>query len=140
MEKKDFNILIIEDDYYIRELYQRVLTASGFSVYTTADGQEGFQLATQHKPQLILLDVMLPGKNGLAVLRQLKDNDQTHDIAVIVLTNLGQESIINEAMTAGAEAFFLKPEVDPYELAKRIEEYFATYKTRQSSTDSETAA
>lgn len=139
MEKKDFNILIIEDDYYIRELYQRVLTTSGFSVFTTADGQEGFQLATQHKPQLILLDVMLPGKNGLALLRQLKDSDETRDVAVIVLTNLGQESIIDEAMTAGAQAFFLKPEVDPYELAKRIEEFFASRNVQQESEVTENA-
>jgi CheY-like chemotaxis protein len=133
MEKKDYTILIIEDDYYVRELYLRVLKATGFNVFTAANGQEGFQLATQHQPNLVLLDIMLPGKNGLAVLRQLKDDDQTKSTSIIVLTNLGQESIIKDAMSAGAEAFFLKPEVDPYELAKRIDDFYEKKVTQPTS-------
>ena len=125
MEDEKLHILIIEDDYYVRELYERVLMNAGFDVFSAADGQEGYQLALQN-PDLILLDIMLPGRNGLTVLRQLKDSDQTKEIPVIILTNLGQQSTIKEAMESGAEEYLLKPEVDPYELAKRIQEYFDT--------------
>lgn len=121
---KSYKVLIIEDDYYVRELYERVLTNSEFEVITAADGQEGYQLAVQQQPNLILLDVMLPGKNGLSVLHQLKDDQQTEQIAVVMLTNLGQDNIIKEAMDVGAVEYLLKPEVDPYELANRIEEYY----------------
>ena len=125
MADEKLHILIIEDDYYVRELYERVLSNAGFDVFSAADGQEGYQLALRN-PDLILLDIMLPGRNGLTVLRQLKDSDQTKNIPVIVLTNLGQQSTIKEAMESGAEEYLLKPEVDPYELAKRIQEYFDT--------------
>ena len=116
----DIQILIIEDDYYVRELYERVLTNAGFGVFSAADGQEGYQLALKN-PDLILLDIMLPGRNGLTVLRQLKDADQTKDIPVIILTNLGQQNTIKEAMESGAAEYLLKPEVDPYELAQRMQ-------------------
>ncbi|MCA9397846.1 response regulator transcription factor, partial [candidate division WWE3 bacterium] len=74
MADEKLHILIIEDDYYVRELYERVLSNAGFDVFSAADGQEGYQLALRN-PDLILLDIMLPGRNGLTVLRQLKDSD-----------------------------------------------------------------
>lgn len=121
---KDYTVLIIEDDYYVRELYERVLSNAEFKVISAADGQEGFQLAIQNQPQLVLLDVMLPGKNGLAVLKDLKSDSQTQNIDVIMMTNLGQDSIIKDALDSGAAEYLLKPEVDPYELAERIEEFY----------------
>lgn len=113
------HILIIEDDLYERELYQRVLEKAGYSVVTSGDGQEGFQKAFDN-PIMIVLDIMLPGKNGLVILQDLKDNSATKDIPVLVLSNLGQGNIINEALRIGAEEFVLKSNVSTGEFIEKV--------------------
>jgi len=114
-------ILIIEDDLYERELYQRVLENAGYSVTISANGQEGYQKAFDN-PTLIVLDIMLPGKNGLVVLQDLKDNDATKHIPVLVLSNLGQENIIKEALRSGAEAFVLKSQISTGEFIEKVKD------------------
>jgi len=112
-------ILIVEDDLYERELYQRVLENAGYSVITSNNGQEGFQKAFDN-PVLIVLDIMLPGKNGLVILQDLKENEATKHIPVLVLSNLGQENIINEALRSGAEAFVLKSQISTDEFIEKV--------------------
>lgn len=124
-------ILIIEDDLYERELYQRVLENAGYSVITSSNGQEGFQRAFDN-PVLIVLDIMLPGKNGLVILQDLKENEATKHIPVLVLSNLGQENIINEALRSGAEAFIIKSQISSGEFTEKVKAIL------QASVDSST--
>ena len=98
------NILVIEDSRFLRIAMERVLARAGHSVTAVGDGQEGLRSARSSAPALILLDMMLPGLDGLGVLKALKQDPSTAAVPVIVLTGLSQR---NEAklLSAGAAAY-----------------------------------
>jgi len=104
-------ILLIEDSHFLRIAIERVLVKAGHSVMGVADGREGLHAARTSPPALILLDIMLPGLDGTAVLRALKQDASTAQIPVIVLTGLSQR---NEAKlkNAGAAAYIEKSLLD----------------------------
>src|SRR5258708_34861815 len=112
-------ILLIEDDLFIRELYQRTLTKEGYTVLTAGDGEQGIQLVSQH-PDLILLDLMLPKKNGIDVLKEIKADPETAIIPVIILTNLGDQSMVNELKTLGAVGYIVKAQFTPPQIVEHI--------------------
>lgn len=125
MSKK---ILLIEDEVFIKELYQRVLSQAGFIVLSATDGQAGLELIraeskSKQKPDLILLDIMLPKINGIEVLKRLKNDDITKDIPIILLTNLGQENIIKEAFKIGVQGYMIKIHLTPYQVVSHIKEF-----------------
>lgn len=117
-------ILLIEDDFYIADLYRTILQAQGFEVILAMDGAEGLELALS-QPDLILLDIMLPKLNGLMVLKKLKSEQLTKNIPVVLLTNLGQESIIKAAFAVGAAGYLLKARLEPAELIKQVGNFLA---------------
>ncbi len=105
------HILLVEDDPMLTELYQTKLEMEGFRVTVVTDGEAGLKQAKKLKPDLILLDIMLPKLNGFAVLKQLKANKATAVIPVIVLTNLGGEKADNDkklSLSLGASQFLVK--------------------------------
>lgn len=105
------HIFLVEDDPMLTELYQTKLEMEGFQVTVATDGEAGLKQAKKLKPDLILLDIMLPKLNGFAVLKQLKANKATADIPVIVLTNLGGEKADNDkklSLSLGASQFLVK--------------------------------
>lgn len=115
-------ILIVEDDLFIRELYERTLTQAGYAVVTAADGQEGLKLA-KDKPDLVLLDIMLPKVHGIDVLKKLKEDQTTKNIPIVMLTNLGQENIMNEAFKIGAAGYLVKMRFEPQEIVNYVQEF-----------------
>ncbi|PIZ46058.1 response regulator [candidate division WWE3 bacterium CG_4_9_14_3_um_filter_41_6] len=116
-------ILIVEDDFFIRELYERQFTKEGYDVLVADDGAKGLVMASQEKPELILLDIMLPKLNGLDLLRTLKTKDETKSIPVILLTNLGQESVIKEGFELGAESYLIKSAYTPSQIIEEIKNF-----------------
>ena len=104
-------ILLIEDNRFFRIVTERILTKAGHVVTGVADGREGLQAARTSPPELILLDIMLPGLDGTGVLKALKQDASTAQIPVIVLSALSQ---INEAKLkdAGAAAYIEKSSLD----------------------------
>ena len=103
-------ILVIEDESEIRELIQLNLEMNGFSeVLTAADGETGLKIAKNETPDLILLDIMLPGIDGYAVCRQLKANSQTASIPVIMLTAKSKEMDVVNGLDLGACDYVTKP-------------------------------
>ena len=124
MSKKKHTILLIEDDLFIWELYEHVFLKAGFAVLVAADGIAGLELAYK-KPDLILLDIMMPRLNGIEVLKKLKRDKKTKAIPIVLLTNLGQESIIKEALRIGAHDYIMKMRFTPYEIVNRVKDYFA---------------
>src|SRR3989344_916834 len=115
-------ILLVEDEMFVRELYERVLKQSSLEVITAGDGITGLQAADE-KPDLILLDIMMPGLNGIEVLRRLKQNANTSSIPVVLLTNLGQESIIKQALDLGASGYLMKVRITPYQIVAHVQEF-----------------
>jgi two-component system phosphate regulon response regulator PhoB len=117
MAKKQ--ILIIEDEEDIRELVRYNLEREGFSVSEAGTGEEGLRAAKSKSPGLILLDLMLPGKDGLQICLELKKDDATRDIPVVMMTAKGEESDIITGLELGAEDYVVKP-FSPKVLVARV--------------------
>ena len=121
-------ILMIEDDASICDMTKMNLNMNGFQhVYCASDGEEGLALAAQLVPDLILLDVMLPGIDGLTVCRNLKNNPALADIPIIMLTAKGEENDIVLGLEMGADDYVTKPYSSKV-LAARI----AAHRTRST--------
>lgn len=112
-------ILIVEDEEDLRELVRYHLEREHFSVEEAGSGEQGLDCALQKKPDLILLDLMLPGKGGLQVCRELKQNKVTGDIPVVMMTAKGEESDIVTGLELGAEDYIVKP-FSPKVLVARV--------------------
>lgn len=105
------HILLVEDDPMLTELYQTKLEMEGYRVSVATDGEQGVAQAGKVKPDLILLDIMLPKLNGFEVLKAVKKDKATAGIPVIVLTNLGGEKADSDkrlALSLGAQEFLVK--------------------------------
>ncbi len=112
-------ILIIEDEEDILALIHYNLTREGYRVTTATSGEEGLRLARSGRPDLLVLDLMLPGMDGLAVCRALKQQPETAEIAVVMLTAKGEESDVVAGLEMGADDYVTKP-FSPKVLAARI--------------------
>lgn len=103
------NVLVIEDEADIRELVKYNLQRENFSVLEAESGEEGLKLTERGIPDLILLDLMLPGKDGLEICKMLKRNERTQPIPVIMMTARGEESDIITGLELGADDYIVKP-------------------------------
>jgi two-component system, OmpR family, alkaline phosphatase synthesis response regulator PhoP len=118
-EERKPKILCVDDEPLIRELLYRVLTDEGYDVLTAGDGEEALTVAASGKPELILLDIMMPKLDGMQTCRRLRADPATHDIRVIILTAYDTRDRLEEAITAGADDFLGKP-IDMTELRIRV--------------------
>jgi len=102
-----------------------VLGKKGYEVVVAVDGEEALVKVREHKPDLILLDVMMPKLDGFEVLTRLKDDPATRDIPVIMLSNLSEASEIKKAADRGARAYLVKSSLRPEQLAEKVAETLA---------------
>jgi len=109
VENSKKQILIIEDEPDIQELLSFNLDNNGYKVYTASNGEKGLEVARKELPDLILLDLMLPGIHGLDVCRIIKSDQETSGISIIMLTALGQEEDIIKGLETGADDYVTKP-------------------------------
>jgi two-component system cell cycle response regulator len=114
------NILIVEDDEFLRGLFIRKMTTEGLTVTGAGDANEAFTFLAENKPDIILLDLMLPGIDGYEILSRLKSVDDTKDIPVMVISNLGQKAEIDRAMDLGAHDFLVKSSLTLDEIVERV--------------------
>ena len=113
-------ILLVEDEDFIRELYVRQLAKEGFLVKSAPDGQTGLNLLKTEQFDLLLLDIMLPGMNGLQLLREFKTQNPNSPMVTILLTNLGQEAVIKEGFELGAQAYLIKASYTPDQVVSEV--------------------
>ncbi len=106
---KQISILIIEDEDDLRDMLEFNLSSEGFDVCLASDGQAGIELAKTKMPQVILLDWMMPGMDGLETLTKLKDDKTTADIPVFMMTAKSKMSDIDRAFEIGADDYIAKP-------------------------------
>ena len=109
MDKKAFTILIIEDEPDISELIEYNLTQLGYNIIASNNGEQGIEITRKHLPDLVLLDLMLPGIHGIDVCRILKNDKDTSDVSIIMLTALGQDEDIVKGLETGADDYVTKP-------------------------------
>lgn len=115
-----YGVLVVEDDKFLRELFIRKLFSDGFKVENAIDAKGVFEILGRWKPDIILLDLILPGVDGFEILSRIKKDDTIKDIPVIVLSNLGQQEDIDRAMALGAKDFMVKANFTLDEIIARV--------------------
>jgi CheY-like chemotaxis protein len=115
-------ILLIEDEPVFQKTVGQFLEKEGFQIKSALDGQAGLAMAKKLKPDLILLDLILPKKDGFEVLTELKKDEATKDIPVIILTNLEEGADVEKALSSGATTYLVKANYELEEVAKKIKE------------------
>lgn len=115
-------VLIIEDDGFLASIYAQKLELEGFEVAFATNGEDGLKLAQKDKPDLMLLDLLMPQMDGFEVLEKVKADPATRDIKVLVLSNLGQKEDVDRCMKLGAVGYMIKAHSLPEETVKRIKE------------------
>jgi DNA-binding response OmpR family regulator len=118
-------ILIVEDDKFLRLLLERKLKNENFEVVAAEDGEEALEKIVTEKPDLILLDIILPKKSGFAVLEEINKDENLRRIPVFIISNLGQSEDIERGKNLGAKEYFVKAGLSLEELIKKIK-IFAT--------------
>ncbi len=113
-------ILIVEDDKFISNAYKIKLEKSGFEIILATDGQEAINILKTQVPDLILLDLVMPIKDGFATLKEIKANPEWSSIPVIVASNLGLTEDIDRAMTMGATGYIVKTDLSMSELVGKV--------------------
>lgn len=113
-------ILIVEDDKFLRELIAKKLQSENYESIEAKNGEEGIKKIAEEKPNLVLLDLILPGIDGFEVLKQAKADPQTAEIPVIVLSNLGQRDDVEKGLGLGAADFLIKAHFTPKEIIEKI--------------------
>lgn len=113
-------ILIVEDDKFLRDLVVFKLEQEGFGVIEVATADEALEKVKQEKPDLILLDIILPGKDGFIFLQEMKQDASIASIPVIALSNLGQDSEIKKGLELGAKDYLVKASLTPSEIIEKI--------------------
>ena len=116
-EKK---VLVIEDDTLLKDMLGQQLTKDGWQVLHATEGSQALTLAEGEHPNIVLLDLLLPGMSGFEVLSALKEKDVTKDIPVIILSNLGQQEDIDRGMKLGAADFMIKSNFTLDEVSAKI--------------------
>lgn len=117
-------LLLVEDDPFLSSLLKIRLAKEGFEIVYAADGEEALELVRKEKPDLVLLDLILPKKSGFEVLETLRDDPRFVKLPVMIVSNLGQESDIARGKELGAVAYFIKAKTSIDVLAKEISEFF----------------
>ncbi len=117
---KNGRILIVEDDEFLLSMYQTKLSLENFEVITALNGLQGVKVAQKEMPDLILLDLNLPEMNGFEVLENLKNQEQTKNIPVLVLTNYSQKEDIDRCFKLGAADYLIKAHFIPSEVVTKI--------------------
>lgn len=115
-------VLIVEDDEFLRSLNAKRLETEGFKVVVAVDGQSALDLIPKEMPDLIFLDLLLPGVDGYEVLKRIKADDKTKAIPVIVFSNLGQKEDIEKARNLGAQDFLIKANFTLDDVVVKIKE------------------
>ncbi len=121
-------VLVVEDDKLLRDILAMRLSKEKFHITYAIDGESALTQIKEHKPDIILLDIILPGINGFEVLKKIKEDEATKDIDVIMVSNLGQEEDVKKAKDLGAKDFFVKANFTAEEITQKLREFMATRK------------
>ncbi len=123
MIKKMKKILIVEDEPFTLKLYTHRLEAEGYLVSATTQASEAIRLATEKKPDLFIIDLMLEDGNGFDVIKKLRHTTGFKKTPIIILSNLGQETDVDDAMKIGANKYFIKSNTSFQEVINNIKSF-----------------
>jgi DNA-binding response OmpR family regulator len=113
-------VLVVEDDEFISAVYQMKLSKEGFDIICAGNGEEALRIMRQRKPDLVLLDLIMPIKDGFQTLEEMRKDETLKDIQVIVLSNLSQDEDIARAKELGASDYVVKANISLQDMAKKV--------------------
>jgi len=116
-------ILLIEDEKILAEMYREKLSKEGFNVVLSLDAEEGFVAAKKEKPDLVVLDILLPKGNGISFLEKLREDPETAAIPVVAFSNYDGVETKKKAFELGVEDYLIKTNYTPQELVEKIKSY-----------------
>jgi len=131
MQKK---VLIVEDEPLVARMYQKSLEASGYTAILAMGGEDGLEKIENEKPDLVLLDIMMPEPNGIEVLKKLKSNESTKKIPVVMMSNLSGKHDAELALSKGALDYWVKKDSDVSKIGNMIGEVIADGAKNAAST------
>jgi DNA-binding response OmpR family regulator len=131
MPKPKTTILVVEDDKFISNAYKAKFESEGFKFTAAFNGEEALQILQKTIPDIIILDLVMPIKNGFEVLKEVKKSKSLNTIPIIVATNLGEEQYIIKAKEMGANDYMLKSELSLSDLVEKVR-YLLTLHPKQS--------
>lgn len=129
---------MVEDEEFIRDLFKRQLDLSGYATDAFATGKDGLAAISKNAYDLVLLDIMLPDVNGLQILQDIRKNEATKNVVVVLLTNLGQDAVIKQGFELGADGYLVKAAYTPDQIVQEVKNIVAK-KQAQHSQDTPTA-
>ena len=119
-------ILIVEDEPFLLDMYKMKFKQDGFEVISAVDGEEAIKISRSEKPNIILLDIMMPKINGFEVLENLKKNPITKLIPVLIFSNFSQKEEIKKGIALGAVDYFLKTNYTPAQVLEKVKNILIT--------------
>jgi CheY-like chemotaxis protein len=125
-------VLVVDDEQYLREFYQELLIGEGYDVLTASNGEEALTIVGNNRPEAIILDITMPVMDGHEVLRRLAADNTMKTIPVIVLTNAGSVTNMEQAQLYNAFRFFIKSNVSPEEILATVGQAVKTHAVASS--------
>lgn len=119
-DAKTTHVLLVEDDTFLANIYKTKFEMEGFKVSVAENGEIGLADAKKKKPDIVLLDILLPKMDGFTVLKKLKEDDEVKKIPVILLTNLGQKDDVEKGLELGAIDYLIKAHFKPSETVDKV--------------------
>ncbi len=113
-------ILIVEDEDIIIDLLEKKLVQEGYEVLTAHNGEEGLKMVKEIKPDIVLLDIVMPKKSGYEVMEEMNKDPELKKIPIIIISNSGQPVELDKAKELGAKDWLIKTEFDPNEVAEKV--------------------
>lgn len=118
-------ILIIEDEEIISSLLAKKLTQVGYEVRTAFNGKEGLEMLCREKPDLVLVDIVMPQKDGFETIAEMKSDQTLKDIPIIIISNSGQPVELDKAREMGVDDWLIKTNFDPQEVIQKVNKVLA---------------
>ena len=121
-------VFLIEDDLFLSDMYRTKFELSGFEMPHTEDGESAMHMLREAKPDLVLLDIVLPKKSGFEVLKEIKADPELKNTPVILLTNLSQKDDVDKGFELGANDYIIKAHFTPAEVVAKVQKVLAAKK------------
>ena len=122
---KAVSLLVVEDDKFYANIYRVKFAKEGFDTRLASDGDEALRMAREKKPDLILLDLIMPRKDGFETLKEIKADPELKDIRVVIFSNLSQDEDVKRVMDAGAHDYIVKANISLQDMVSRVKGYLA---------------
>ena len=119
---KEVKILVVDDDPFILDMYVLKFKDTGFQIDTATDGKIGLEKIKSFKPDMVLLDVVMPKMDGFDVIKKLKEENEPRNFKILFLTNFGQKEDVDRGMQLGADGYIIKAHFTPSEVVAKVKE------------------